>query len=71
MSCCSLGIGTFTAGGPCNATSGWVGSYVIIIERRREKVEATLREPMDLKHITRAHAAMCSIAGVSATEHTD
>ena len=33
--------------------------------------EATLREPMHLKHITRAHAATCSIAGVPATEHTD
>ena len=41
---------------------------VIIIERRREKGEATLRRADGSQTITRAHAARCSIAGVSATE---
>jgi hypothetical protein len=33
--------------------------------------ETTVSESMNLKHITRAHAAMCPIAGVPAMEHTD
>ena len=36
-----------------------VDSCIIVIGRQREKGEATLDEPRDLKHIPRARASMC------------
>jgi uncharacterized protein len=37
MSCCSLGIRTSAASGPCNAVKDWVGSCITTIKRRREQ----------------------------------